>query len=107
MDFIARADVHTEVIQAFSFYFKADSAGTISYCLTCRETLQPTLITNAGSGQRRTRETDAYEGYNVDTTGTFRIIGGLGAKTRTKIYNRHNYLERIRKVELTCANAVP
>jgi len=108
LDFIARTDVHTEVIQAFSVYLKADSVWD-EFVLphVDRDSATYRLITNAGIwSEAYLRETDAYESYNVDTTGEFSdYLAGLGAKTRTKIYNRRNYLERLGKVELTCANA--
>ncbi|MGH8531296.1 MAG: GNAT family N-acetyltransferase [Gammaproteobacteria bacterium] len=108
LDFIARTDVHTEVIQAFSIYLKADSVWD-EFVLPHLDKDSATYrsITNTGIWpEAYLRETDAYESYNVDTTGEFSdYLAGLGAKTRGKIYNRRNYLERLGKVELTNADA--
>ncbi|MGH8605629.1 MAG: GNAT family N-acetyltransferase, partial [Gammaproteobacteria bacterium] len=108
LDFIARTDLHTEVIQAFSAYLKADSVwDEFVWPHVDRNSATYRLITNAGiCPETYLREMDTYESYNIDTTGQFSdYLAGLGAKTRTKIYNRRNYLERLGKVELTCANA--
>lgn len=108
LDFIARTDVHTEIIEAIVAYLKADSVWD-EFVLphVDRDSVTYRLITNAGIWpEAYLREMDAYESYNVDTTGEFSdYLAGLGAKTRTKIYNRRNYLERLGKVELTCATA--
>lgn len=108
LDFIARTDVHTEVIQAFVAYLNADPIWD-EFVLPNMDRASGTysLITNAAAyPETYLREADACESYNVDTTGEFLdYLAGLGAKTRAKIYNRRNYLERLGKVELTCANA--
>lgn len=108
LDFIVRTDVHTEVIEAFSVYLKAQSLWD-EFVLphVDRDSATYPLVINPGVWpEAYRRDMEAYESYFVDTSGKFSdYLGALGPKTRAKIYNRRSYLEKLGKVEISSAGA--
>lgn len=107
LDFIARTDVHTEVIHAFVAYLKADPIWD-EFVLPHidKDSATYRLITKAVAYPGTyLRESDACESYYVDTTGDFADYrAALGPNTRARVYNRRKYFEGLGKVELTCAD---